>query len=453
MSKLTDMEELLSQIKKVQIRDYMHEAYVCYSSGAYRGSIVLSFIALFEDIVDKLSELTSVNDKAKEIYKEVRRKQAGQAIYENYLIEQLSSNNILSELECSSLNLIRERRNKAAHPSGHQPSAEEARFVFYETITKFLSKPKLVTTQLVDEIISRLSNQNFFPYQEIDKVSTTVKYEIEDLHPESYTYLVVKLVEVFKNGNDILRRNANYFISGLANIRDDVELCRNIKEKVLKYNADNVLIGNVILGCISSNPNLLNGLDEVTIARIRKILNERILDDKLQNSWDISHPFFFFRGFYEVNEIDQLFELFSNELETYIEKYPYQIKGISKLLNNTMFYKKYIDVLCRIAASGNFDTANAFAERCKEIEGDIIEYLANEDALRIILSILEAAIGGAWGSQAIRDGNFEAINEIKQKAKTLFLYENKELAEEIIKGFSYLIDYDYDLIKSTYFKD
>ena len=54
MAHLTDMEELVSSIKNEDIRDYMSESLACYMAGAYRASVVLTFIALFDDIIDKL---------------------------------------------------------------------------------------------------------------------------------------------------------------------------------------------------------------------------------------------------------------------------------------------------------------------------------------------------------------------------------------------------------------
>ncbi|MEW5607110.1 hypothetical protein, partial [Pseudomonas juntendi] len=74
MAHLTDMEELIATISDAEIRDYMREAMSCYMAGAYRGSIVLSYIALFDDILVKLGELAKVNTVAKTISDEAFKK-------------------------------------------------------------------------------------------------------------------------------------------------------------------------------------------------------------------------------------------------------------------------------------------------------------------------------------------------------------------------------------------
>ena len=85
------MEELLAKIPSADIRDYMREAMNCYISGAYRGALVLSYIALFDNLLAKLGEFANVNATAKAIYQDASKKKNDQDVFESYLIDQLSS--------------------------------------------------------------------------------------------------------------------------------------------------------------------------------------------------------------------------------------------------------------------------------------------------------------------------------------------------------------------------
>ncbi|EPG2069829.1 hypothetical protein L7A04_003798, partial [Acinetobacter baumannii] len=185
MANLRDMEELVLTIENENIRDYMREALSCYMTKAYRGCIVLSFIALFDDITSKLEKLGGVNKVAKTIYENAKAKKDAQDVYENFLIEQLKSKNLLSEMDSEFAEILRRLRNKSAHPSGHRPSAEEARYVFFEVINRFLSKPIFSTNHLVGEIIDRLTNDNFFVETGINKIAEVVEEEISSLHLEA----------------------------------------------------------------------------------------------------------------------------------------------------------------------------------------------------------------------------------------------------------------------------
>ncbi len=71
---LMDMEELLGRISNRAMVGYMREASTCYAAGAYRGCIVLSYIALFDDLRAKLDHLAKVSKTAQKVHKEVEKR-------------------------------------------------------------------------------------------------------------------------------------------------------------------------------------------------------------------------------------------------------------------------------------------------------------------------------------------------------------------------------------------
>ncbi|MBO1520186.1 hypothetical protein [Oceanisphaera pacifica] len=103
MPHLHDMEELVNSVEDDQVKDYMKEAMSCYMANAYRACIVLTYIALFDDIVKKLGELGNVNKKAKNIYFEAQKRINSQDVYESFVIDQLKSNSLLPALDTSFL--------------------------------------------------------------------------------------------------------------------------------------------------------------------------------------------------------------------------------------------------------------------------------------------------------------------------------------------------------------
>lgn len=190
MPGLSDMEELLPKIQNKQITDYMREALGCYNAAAYRACIVLCYIALFDDLRQKLGQLRHVNSIAKTISDEVEKRANDQQIYEKYMVDQLKATGLITEIEGFRLEQVRLLRNKAAHPSGMHPSPEEARYVYFETIDKFLSQQVLKTTHGVDDLIARLANDNFFPSGNAQEVAAIVSSEIDSLHSLALPYLL-----------------------------------------------------------------------------------------------------------------------------------------------------------------------------------------------------------------------------------------------------------------------
>ena len=232
MPGLTDMEEMLSRIQNKQIADYMREALGCYSAGAYRACVVLSYIAVFDDLRQKLEQLAAVSAAAKEIFREVQTRANDQQVFESRMIESLKSHSLISEGEGFGLEQIRVLRNKAAHPSGLHPSAEQARYVYFETVDKFLSQNVLKTTHAVDNILLRLRNDNFFPSQNVTDVTSITTMETSSIHHLAFPYLIIKLIESEGSPEAVLARNAALLLIGLA-ARAEAALDQELRARLL----------------------------------------------------------------------------------------------------------------------------------------------------------------------------------------------------------------------------
>ena len=246
LAHLTDMEELLASIPGVDVRDYMREAMNCYMAGAYRGSLVLSYIALFDDLLAKLGELANVNATAKTIFFEATKKKADQDVYEGFLIDQLTSKNLITGLDSSFLTILRTLRHKSAHPSGHKPSPEEARFIFFEVVYRFLSKPILSTVHLVDDVVARLKNTNFFPSTTISDIRNVVRDEIALIHDEALPQLVSKIVTAINSVDAATRNNASLFLIGLSKL-DTVAGNSALQSKLIGPKVDDDLYHDLLI--------------------------------------------------------------------------------------------------------------------------------------------------------------------------------------------------------------
>jgi hypothetical protein len=244
-------------------------------AGAYRGSMVLSYIALFDDLLFKLGELGNVNHTAKSIFTDASKKKTDQDVYESFLIDQLTSKNLISGLDSSFLTTLRTLRNKSAHPSGHKPSPEEARFIFFETIDRFLSKPVLSTTHLIDEIVERLKNANFFPSNVITDIAGVVSQEISSLYIEATTQLVSKLMSAVVSTDKTTSQNACLFLLGLAQ-QDKQEIFCAIQSRLISGKSDDLAYVDILLQMLSSNGKLFMGLNATASARIKATLTAKI---------------------------------------------------------------------------------------------------------------------------------------------------------------------------------
>ncbi|MEZ9649765.1 hypothetical protein [Vibrio lentus] len=418
MAKMTDLEELVSKIRNPLIKDYMKEAMGCYFSGAYRGCIVMSYISLFDDLIEKLGAIKDVNADAKTVFQEVEKRKREQDVFENYLLEQLASKSLISELDSTTINLIRERRNKSAHPSGHHPSAEEARYIFFEVVDKFLSKDVLGTKHIVDELLLRFSNQNLFVSKNITDTTTVVQHEIEKIHPDAYPYLVIEIFNEYKNSEDITKKNASFFLDGLAAL-DIEELNTNITSRVIEKSLDDNNLSSKCLCLISSNPKLLTLLSGVHKSRYDAIMDTALEAMYFgQVSTGLSHPSVLIRRAIDSLGIEWVKGSYPNYLEAMVQKLPLRQGVIELAAQDEDLKLALIDKVCAIAGSYTFDTANNFIERFHDVEEAFVGILTGSDCLRLVCEITKAASNGAWRSEEVVASKFDEFSILRSRVLT-----------------------------------
>lgn len=410
MAHLSDMEELLQNIPNPQISDYMREALQCYNSGAYRGCIVLSCIALFDDSVNKLADIRSFNKKAKEIHDEVVRRQKEQDVFESYLLDQLSANKLISELDSATINTIKSRRNKAAHPSGHKPSAEEARYIYFEVIDKFLSKQSFNSKVLADEIFERIENTGFFPSNQIDDVRSVVTHEIKLLHSDSFPYFLSKLIEGVTSKNTYLTQNSRYFLDGLSSLNHE-KWNSIIVAKLLEKKLGDDKYHSQCLAAVSLNPKLIGELSETAMKRLRQSIETNT--NKTPNSSSVNSPAQLFENILRHNP--SVLKALKNECVQFIKKHSYLSLSPRIASFDDDLWGQYQDILLSEASSSTFDTANNFSKNFKIIEKIVVDNSSDEYLLKLMIGIISAAEWGAWGAESIVSNKFESYPNLKNR--------------------------------------
>jgi hypothetical protein len=177
MSGLVDLDELVLKCRDEKARIYIGEAVGSYRAGAYRSSIVASWIAVVFDILSKLNELELAGDKNAAAhltkFEEIRaggdaRLVEALAFERNILSLAENELELLTPIEKEELTRLQADRNKCAHPSmqsqiePYQPTAETARAHLRNAVEIMLGRApvqgKAALARLFDEIKS-----DYFP--------------------------------------------------------------------------------------------------------------------------------------------------------------------------------------------------------------------------------------------------------------------------------------------------
>lgn len=432
MSRLADMEELISSVKDSEISEYLYEAYRCYGASAYRATIVIVNIALFEGLLRKLINLSPISKICKEISDEIRPLAESQKVFETPLIHKLKSHKIINDFEAQRLEQLNGHRNKAAHPSGHHPTAEEARFVFSEAIRIFLSQPIRQTTYLVDEISEKLKGDNLFPSSSIEDTNEIVKSEVANIEPAAWPYLMAKLDTALSSSEKNESSNAKLFCLGIASLRD-AEAREHLFRKILAKRLTDKGYKELICEMVSCDPRLLDlckgshllQLDSL-LAEVTKDLGVDSRTNLVQSPVEISKQIMTEFG-------EKSHDRLPNFKSLIVDKAPINKGFLIALRLDTDMLSLMKERYVAIASSSKFDTANRFARRIEAVEKSFAKTMDDDTLVLILVGIMKAANTGAFGAIDLVNDSFNGLQAIKAKA---LAYSQADLkaVRQLIKG-------------------
>lgn len=174
MRHLTDLDELLQNIRNAYVREYMTEAVTAYRAGAYKAAVATTWVAVCIDIIEKIRELSASGDKAAEKFEaELEAIDAsdvkGMLEFEGRLLEIAADElEFISFIEMKQFERLKEDRNICVHPSfqkdgrHYDVSAELTLSHMVQAcsilLTQVPTKGKVLINQIFDKI-----NEGSFP--------------------------------------------------------------------------------------------------------------------------------------------------------------------------------------------------------------------------------------------------------------------------------------------------
>lgn len=435
MAYLRDMEELIGTIEDINMQSYMREALRCYMADAHRACIIMSFITIHENIYTKLDRLSLVNSTAKKIYDEITPLRENQSVFEKEMVDRLSKENIISKLDASFVTLLGNLRNKSAHPSGHSPSAEEARYIFSESISRFLSKPILSAHQVSDEILESLGGGNLFPTLKVSDYATIVQHELSKMSLEGLPYLLNKLISNLDSTNETIKTNALRFILGMGYEGAKDETISSIKRILIEKQTHKTERESCIIPIISCNYKLLEDLSPPTYIRLNEvIIKNNDQTDLASPTNKIKNPLQNLNAISKLSpEISKLH--FTRSASAIINKFKYNTDLYQIVENSSWMMDLLFEALLDEARNYDFANANNFAKFIVNVDAIVCKILTSKQCFSLLAGIYKANTYGANYSEKIVANEFKSIPLIKEKA-LIGVGKEKEQYQEILKEIS-----------------
>jgi len=416
MAGLSDMEELIATVPERHVADYLKEAMSCYGAGAHRACIVLAHIALFDGLRQKLLALAPVNSVAKSISDEIEALAGNQKVFETPLIHKMKTALIITQLEADILEQINKQRNKAAHPSGHLVTPEEARFVFSEVIQKFLSQPIRQTSVIVDQIMDKLGDANFFPGRMLPDMKAVVDQETANLDPSAMPALISKLAQKLDDPDATTQINANNFVLALTG-RQDAETRKLIVKHVVDPKSLNVQNAEMISQIATTDPEIIGQFSQATKLRCRPLFLTNAQTVGVHGVYnELRHPAHLLGA--AVSKLGGAFMLaeYGDFTNWVVAQAPRAPDFITALAQADLLFTQLLDQYLEKAAHSTWDISNPFATALPSMDVPLATSVSNEWAFKLVAAVARGAAWNGFGPLQITNNRFNDVPVLKAKA-------------------------------------
>ncbi len=218
-SSLYDLDELVLKCRDEKAKSYIRESVSCYKSGAFRSTIVSTWIAVSFDIIDKLKELSLAGDKEaeKQLEEFEKARKAGDIAQSlkferDILVIARDKLELISHIEFIDLERLQQDRNRCAHPSMtsdgeiFNPSAELARVHIRIAVEYLLQYPPAQGKYALESLVKEV-NSEYFPTSQ-DKAFIALQHSPLFKARESLVrnFIIILLKQILKETSDYKKK-------------------------------------------------------------------------------------------------------------------------------------------------------------------------------------------------------------------------------------------------------
>ncbi|MEC2062706.1 hypothetical protein [Bacillus inaquosorum] len=428
---IRDFEEILLQIKKPHIKDYMTEAVKCYYAGSYRATIIISTIAAMHDLREKIKNLASSIKELRPLDTEIDKRMGNESVYERYMIEQAFSKSILSNSEFVSINTYLDLRNRCAHPNEYHATAEEARMVFTGYFDNIIKRPSLLGAAFIKEVVNKMENELLFPNHTLPSIKKVVNEEIKILHYSAILPLTRNLISIIDAERDLSSikcRNATLFLSGVLAEENDDDRKRKMAQQLGQL-IQNESIYEKVIEIVSFYPQVFNFITEVDRERILSFLKKSISYNMKESEFNLLYLLITTENVLPQKDQADLKDVFKSHIETSIksndiidnESVEILGKWVDKVAKLKMgdIDNAFFATLIELIRDGNFDITNSAVDILKNLDKDFLNRINDEYLVKLFSGLIyQARPGRMYAGRAARklwDEKFEDFKPLYLK--------------------------------------
>lgn len=279
------IENAQERIHYSKTRDYFNEVIKSYYSNSYRSAVVMLYSVVITDILLKLDDLKDLHsdEEAEKILNkinEIKKDEPTSATWERKLIEWVGTNtNLVDNSELLNLRTLQQYRHLCSHPvltSGFdlfEPNKETARSLIVNSLSGVLTKPPLLSSSIIDDMLYDISRTTYLEYNEEDLQKHLYSKYLNKTTLKTELRIIKTLWKfVFKLDNDDCKTNRKVNLMALKGILQNnfKEYKKSISQEGDYYSDFNEKFIKEIVSLLNTYPELYDVLNESAQILIKK---------------------------------------------------------------------------------------------------------------------------------------------------------------------------------------
>ena len=312
MENLTDLESLVLRVRTPRSQENIKEAVRAYYGGAYRAAIVSTWIAVVDDLIEKIKELSAYEDpEASKISEELHNNIGKNNInwlqsFESGILECASNKfELISQDQLINLKRIQKDRHLCAHPAYtetgglFEPTPEQVRTHIIHAATHVLQHAPVRGKSSLKAIIEDIQGEAF-PQSAPDVVGKYLRKKyLEYAKPSLTSNLLSILIKALLNDLEDwqgYRPRASTALKGLAHTETkafDTWIMENLEKTSGKLSGDGVLR---LLGLVAVDLRIWNWIGEPQRIKLIDFFQENKVPTTTKVSDDVNGWLLLFSG-------------------------------------------------------------------------------------------------------------------------------------------------------------
>ena len=328
-AQLTDFDELILRTRDPISRLHISEAINAYRGGAYRAAITSTWIAVSYDIISKIKELASKDDKNAQAFVQTLQTAVEnnnipqlQKIEDGLLDKAFNDFEFLATHEYEDLKRLKKDRNFCAHPAFvaegvlFQPSPELVRAHIFHSVNHLLRHQPVQGKSAIKRLFDDL-NRTSFPMDIEDAYTFLYDKYLKRAKDAFVRNLITALLKDFlsSNGSDEIRGKLSYLKVLSAVSRSHAVIYeQQMSSKlptIVETGRDIHLL--LLFHLIGIDDRCWNWLTEATQLQLKQLLSY-VMSKHVANDFLIDYPVF---NAILVPELNQLFFRLFEQLNSY----------------------------------------------------------------------------------------------------------------------------------------